>query len=522
MSTTLLKALSMRAIDALLVRAPQLVDGAHARIHGLKSRPDLNGVEVSLLRYDPASERWETQNVVTGVCLKIKAANLQAHSVSDLCEHCCTRFGQHALPVGSLCEPCVELVDWHLTKDKDRDGFEPIVPRTAISAICDACGQVCTTASLFCCPTCQVAVYCSPECLANRLSPGSKATIVGLAKAVQWNGRVCVLEHIHAEAGRWVISIDGSDSNILVKPENLHLLHESVWSPHHNNRAMNLALMSAEAAEAAAELRMTCRPYGFRRVAQYQERVLPQHELAAAFQDYAVVYYAGVGRWDRTISLVGSGVRGLSTYGLRTCVAVCIADSLEKPKRCSLIHSSLALDVPSQVVEEVKWVAEATAGGLNRVQLLVLKGFRYRMPFMDVVRGELRWELADAFLPRVRAALDQAQLQQVELILEHEPLYSGVVGLGHEGLILPTMSATPPHKLLGRELSLHHIAARHSAMSSLAAKSRASTSAQRPKLDLQFDGVKHVDPTNKELADIFQGFRHVPLNALPNAPLCAF
>ena len=268
----------------------------------------------------------------------------------------------------------------------------------------------------------RVAVYCSPECLANRLSPGSKATIVGLTKAVQWNGRMCVLKHIHAEAGRWVISIDGSDSNILVKPENLHLFHESVWSPHHNKRAMNLALVSVEAAEAAAELRMTCRPYGFRRVAQYQERVLPQHELAAAFQDYAVVYYAGVGRWDRTISLVGNGVRGLSTYGLRTCIAVCIADSLEKPKRCSLIHSSLALDVPSQVVEEVKWVGEATSGGLNRVQLLVLKGFRYRIPFMDVVRGELRWELADAFLPRVRAALDQAQLHQVELKLEHEPI----------------------------------------------------------------------------------------------------
>ena len=47
MSTTLLDALSMRAVDALLVRARQLVDGAHACIHGLKSRPDLNGGGVS-------------------------------------------------------------------------------------------------------------------------------------------------------------------------------------------------------------------------------------------------------------------------------------------------------------------------------------------------------------------------------------------------------------------------------------------------------------------------------------------
>jgi hypothetical protein len=363
-----------------------------------------------------------------------------------------------------------------------------------------------------------MAMYCSPVCLAKRLGPSTKAVIAGLATAVEWNGKECVLKQLHSDTGRWEVLILGSSTTLRIKPGNLQLLqHKSVWSPHHNNRAMNLALRSPEAADAAATLRLACRPFGFRRVAQHRERVMPEAEVASTFQDYAVIYFAGVGRWDREIS--GPDVQGLITYGLHTCVAICIADSLEKPKRCALIHSSLPLDVPSRVVEEIKWVAQATAGGFACVQVLVLKGFRYRMPFMDLLRGELRWELPDAFMLRLRKTLDLAQLQEVEVVLEHEPLFSGVAALGHNGLILPTTAATPPYKLLGHELSLHHIAARHSAMS---AHMKTLSPGSRAKLDLQFDGVRHVDPTEKGLAEQFKRLRRLPFYQLDNSPLCEF
>ena len=50
-------------MDSLSIVDYALTAGAHARVHGLKGRPDLNGAEVLLLRFEAATGRWQARSM---------------------------------------------------------------------------------------------------------------------------------------------------------------------------------------------------------------------------------------------------------------------------------------------------------------------------------------------------------------------------------------------------------------------------------------------------------------------------
>ena len=58
------------------------VAGMHARVHGLKGRPDLNGAAVSLLHFDAEAGRWAVRDVVSDERVKIRPSNLAPDSAS--------------------------------------------------------------------------------------------------------------------------------------------------------------------------------------------------------------------------------------------------------------------------------------------------------------------------------------------------------------------------------------------------------------------------------------------------------
>jgi len=52
--------------------------GTRARVHGLQSRPDLNGAEVVLMRLNLDVGRWEVRNVATHECVRVRPGNLSS------------------------------------------------------------------------------------------------------------------------------------------------------------------------------------------------------------------------------------------------------------------------------------------------------------------------------------------------------------------------------------------------------------------------------------------------------------
>ena len=54
------------------------VSGRHARLFALKTRPELNGVEVILLDFNVSTERWGVQVIVSTELLSVKASNLES------------------------------------------------------------------------------------------------------------------------------------------------------------------------------------------------------------------------------------------------------------------------------------------------------------------------------------------------------------------------------------------------------------------------------------------------------------
>ena len=58
--------------------------GAHARVHGLKGRPDLNGAEVLLLRFEAAAGRWQARSMKgEGIRKHIRDRTLRPPLVSN-------------------------------------------------------------------------------------------------------------------------------------------------------------------------------------------------------------------------------------------------------------------------------------------------------------------------------------------------------------------------------------------------------------------------------------------------------
>lgn len=50
--------------------------GSRVRVHSVRSRPELNGIEASLLHWVPPKQRWAIEVVRTGECIQVKPANL--------------------------------------------------------------------------------------------------------------------------------------------------------------------------------------------------------------------------------------------------------------------------------------------------------------------------------------------------------------------------------------------------------------------------------------------------------------
>lgn len=85
------------------------VAGMHARLHGLKGRPDLNGAAVSLLHFDAEAGRWAVRDIVSDERVKIRPSNLAPDSASmcdleeDLLRACLLRCGLATLrPVAEV------------------------------------------------------------------------------------------------------------------------------------------------------------------------------------------------------------------------------------------------------------------------------------------------------------------------------------------------------------------------------------------------------------------------------------
>ena len=61
-----------------MARPPPLKEGASATLHGLVSRPDLNGKEVTLLSFFPRDGRWGVKLADGSEALRTKPSNLIA------------------------------------------------------------------------------------------------------------------------------------------------------------------------------------------------------------------------------------------------------------------------------------------------------------------------------------------------------------------------------------------------------------------------------------------------------------
>jgi hypothetical protein len=268
-----------------------------------------------------------------------------------------------------------------------------------------------------------------------------------------------------------------------------------------------------------------CKSYGFKRINQYHQQ--KEKFAEAAFSKYNCIYFMGLGRWDSE----STDCEGLSTYGLNTCCAFVISDSLSNPTRAVLIHASFGVDFSPHMAEEAKWVFSKS----NKVEVHILKGFQYRdldpKYFESFVQSELRWELTDRRCLRIRHELDKVGLSEVPLLLEHVPLHCGVVTIGKHGLLIPSVPRRPTYQMLGRELPLQEIAARHSAFLKME-KDKFSSLSVLPleeyhkrnrtcRLDVQFDGKKYVHPVG-DLQKYWTPFKSKPLESLPCQPLCCY
>jgi tetratricopeptide (TPR) repeat protein len=408
--------------------------------------------------------------------------------------------------VGDLCQRCIGILDWTLRQQEEDQWLVSTNGRPSHQQTCDTCCIAVSLEDTKWCDICQAASYC-PDC-----SQSSQEI-----------------------------------PNICGKPT-----HKTVWSPPLNESATKYALAIADGKfsgwsrtfleQNEVQVSLECRFHGFERTFDHKQNTIPAAELESRFHSYAPIYFSGSGRWDKGLSKYD----GLSTYGLRTCLGIVIADSLQAPQRCALLHCSLYLDVSDCIVDAANWVCQGKAGTANRrwfgdgVEILVIKGVAYRHAAFTNVQSELRWGLTDGFLPNLRGKLDHAGLAHIPLRLEHEPTYSGAVCVGIDGVCVPTVPFKPDHGLLGQELPLRHIAARHSAFCEYESEegrkhvpseatitirhkdrdhAHSISSKAVGKLDLQFDVIEHT-ACSLHLQKFWVQFKDRQLDQMPCQPLC--
>ena len=249
---------------------------------------------------------------------------------------------------------------------------------------------------------------------------------------------------------------------------------------------------------------VSCCSRGFQRTHERFSKTQRERQTREMLSSYAAIYTHGLGRWDRSSSLVD----GLITYGVQTCVAICVVDSPYCPSRASLMHGPMAHCWCERISQEVAWVGQSEAS-CGPTSVFVFKGMGFALDLESLTETELRWELTDMVLPSISAACPAST--QIRLV--HEPLWCGALAVGCSGILAPTVPHVPPYGEFAIEMPIEDIARRHCAFYDMDYSSTGTD------LDMQFCVSEHVAASLPSVVALMQQRQATPVNRLPHLPI---